>query len=199
MHGWGESRWYETSSDDSGRRAAEEALAGDPTVVIVAGGDGTVRTVAEAVYETGTPLALLPAGTGNLLARNLGLPLNDVEGSVAAAFTGETRGVDVAVAELEDEDGTRRTRTFLVMAGIGLDAERLTLYLFLNARVARRGRVGARPGQISTEKRRRNVGTDPIPTQIRADRRRCRIVSVPSRSGQLPRKLRGIEPRNEVA
>ncbi|GEB96490.1 transcriptional regulator [Microbacterium lacticum] len=123
VHGWGESRWYETSSDDSGRRAAEEALAGDPTVVIVAGGDGTVRTVAEAVYETGTPLALLPAGTGNLLARNLGLPLNDVEGSVAAAFTGETRGVDVAVAELEDEDGTRRTRTFLVMAGIGLDAE----------------------------------------------------------------------------
>lgn len=123
VHGWGESRWYETSSDDSGRRAAEEALAGDPAVVIVAGGDGTVRTVAEAVYETGTPLALLPAGTGNLLARNLRLPLNDVEGAVAAAFTGETRDVDVAVAELEDETGERRTRVFLVMAGIGLDAE----------------------------------------------------------------------------
>ncbi|WP_454296758.1 diacylglycerol/lipid kinase family protein [Salana multivorans] len=122
-HGWGGSRWYETSSDDSGRRAAEEALAGDPAVVIVAGGDGTVRTVAEAVYETATPLALLPAGTGNLLARNLRLPLNDVEGAVAAAFTGETRDVDVAVAELEDETGARRTRVFLVMAGIGLDAE----------------------------------------------------------------------------
>lgn len=122
-HGWGESRWYETSSEDSGLRAAQEALAGDPAVVIVAGGDGTVRTVAEVVYESGTPLALLPAGTGNLLARNLGLTLNDIEGAVAAAFAGTTRAVDVAVAELEDENGERRTHTFLVMAGIGLDAE----------------------------------------------------------------------------
>lgn len=123
VRGWSESHWYETSSDDSGLRAAQEALAGDPSVVIVAGGDGTVRTVAEAVYETGIPLALLPAGTGNLLARNLGLPLNDIEGSVAIAFTGETRDVDVAVAELENEAGERRARAFLVMAGIGLDAE----------------------------------------------------------------------------
>jgi diacylglycerol kinase family enzyme len=122
-HGWGESRWYETSREDSGLRAAEEALAGGPAVVIVAGGDGTVRTVAEAVYESGTPLALIPAGTGNLLARNLHLPLNNVEGAVAAAFEGTTRAVDVAVAELEDENGVKRTHVFLVMAGIGLDAE----------------------------------------------------------------------------
>ncbi|KAB1650483.1 transcriptional regulator [Pseudoclavibacter endophyticus] len=122
-HGWGESSWFETDSDDSGRRAAEEALAGDPAVVIVAGGDGTVRAVTEAVYESETPLALVPAGTGNLLARNLGVPLTNVEGSVATAFAGTARAVDVAVAELEDPDGHRRTRVFVVMAGIGLDAE----------------------------------------------------------------------------
>jgi diacylglycerol kinase family enzyme len=122
-HGWGESRWYETSREDAGLRAAEEALAGGPAVVLVAGGDGTVRTVAEAVYESGTPLALIPAGTGNLLARNLRLPLSNIESAVAAAFTGTTRAVDVAVAELEDENGVRRTHVFLVMAGIGLDAE----------------------------------------------------------------------------
>jgi len=122
-HGWGPSRWYETSHADAGLLAAEEALAGDPTVVIVAGGDGTVRTVAEAVYESGTPLALVPAGTGNLLARNLRLPLNNIEDAVATAFAGTTRAVDVAVAEFEDEGGQRRRHVFLVMAGIGLDAE----------------------------------------------------------------------------
>jgi diacylglycerol kinase family enzyme len=123
QHGWDESRWYGTSAEDSGRRAAENAVASSPAVVIVAGGDGTVRTTAEVVQESGTPLALLPAGTGNLLARNLGLPLNDVEGSVAAAFAGMTRAVDAAVADLEDDEGHRSMQMFLVMAGIGLDAE----------------------------------------------------------------------------
>lgn len=122
-HGWGVSRWYETSRADSGLLAAKRALAGEPAVVIVAGGDGTVRAVAEGVYESGTPLALVPAGTGNLLARNLRLPLNNLEGAVATAFAGTTRAVDVAVAELEDEHGDRRRHVFLVMAGIGLDAE----------------------------------------------------------------------------
>ncbi|MGS8561377.1 diacylglycerol kinase family protein, partial [Salmonella enterica] len=42
-HGWEETRWFETASEDSGRCAAEQALAGEPTVVIVVGGDGTVR------------------------------------------------------------------------------------------------------------------------------------------------------------
>ncbi|WP_442923503.1 diacylglycerol/lipid kinase family protein [Microbacterium sp. KUDC0406] len=122
-HGWDTSRWYETSGEDSGLRAAEEALAGEPAVMIIAGGDGTVRTGAEAAQGSGTPIALLPAGTGNLLARNLGLPLNDVDRAIAAAFSGVTRAVDVGVAELENESGERRTHLFLVMAGIGLDAE----------------------------------------------------------------------------
>lgn len=122
-HGWGASRWYETSNADHGQHAAEEALAGSPDAVIVAGGDGTVRTVAEAVGDSGVPIAMLPTGTGNLLARNLGLPLNDLEASVAAAFAGTTRAVDVAVAELQDAEGAKRSHLFLVMAGIGLDAE----------------------------------------------------------------------------
>lgn len=122
-HGWGSSRWYATGRSDSGSRAAEDALAEAPAVVLVAGGDGTVRAVAEAVYESGTPIALLPSGTGNLLARNLDLPLNDVEACVAVAFSEETRAIDVGVAELEDEDGQRSKHVFLVMAGIGLDAQ----------------------------------------------------------------------------
>lgn len=121
-HGWGPARWYETGSDDAGRRAAEDALAGGPAVVIVVGGDGTVRAVAETVQGTATPLALVPRGTGNLLARNLGLPLSDIEGSVAVAFGDASRAVDVAVAELEDDAQRRSAHVFVVMAGIGLDA-----------------------------------------------------------------------------
>lgn len=122
-HGWGASQWFPTAREDAGRGAAARALAGAPSVVIVAGGDGTARIVAEAALGSGTPFALLPFGTGNLLARNLGLPLGEPTASVAAAFSGATRPVDVGVAELEDEAGEWTTRTFLVMAGIGLDAE----------------------------------------------------------------------------
>lgn len=120
---WGRTRWYETRSEDSGREAAQRALDDDPGVVIVAGGDGTIRVVAEVVHGTGIPIAVLPTGTGNLLARDLGTPLNDPEACIAAAFSGETRAVDVGVAELEDEEGARHTHVFVVMAGIGLDAE----------------------------------------------------------------------------
>ena len=123
LHGWDRTRWYETGSEDSGRSAAERALAEGPSVVIVAGGDGTVRAVAEAVHGTGVPLALLPVGTGNLLARALDTPLNDIAACISTAFSGEGRAVDIGIAELEDENGVRRTHVFLVMAGIGLDAE----------------------------------------------------------------------------
>lgn len=76
-NGWARTRWHETAGDDSGRAAAESALAHRPAVVLVAGGDGTVRAVAEVMQATGIPIALIPLGTGNLLARDIGAPLND--------------------------------------------------------------------------------------------------------------------------
>ncbi|MGN6273030.1 MAG: diacylglycerol/lipid kinase family protein [Protaetiibacter sp.] len=122
-HGWDQARWYETSPDDDGRAAAHAAREEGPTVVVVAGGDGTVRAVAEVLRESEVPLALLPLGTGNLLARNLGLPLADLDASLDTAFDGDTRGIDVAIADLEHADGRWSRRAFMVMAGIGLDAE----------------------------------------------------------------------------
>lgn len=120
---WGSTRWYETGSDDAGLAAAMQAAAGGPSVVIVAGGDGTVRAAAQVLHDTGVPVALVPSGTGNLLARDLGTPLNDIPASVAAAFTGVDRRVDVGLAEVEDEEGVRHRHVFMVMAGIGLDAQ----------------------------------------------------------------------------
>ena len=81
-----------------------------------------MRAVAEALRGTGIPLGLLPSGTGNLLARNLELTLDDLEHAVTTAFTGNDRKIDVGSVEAERADGTRETNTFLVMAGVGLDA-----------------------------------------------------------------------------
>lgn len=121
-HGWLPSRWHPTSRDDDGLQAATDALADGPAVVLVAGGDGTVRVVGEALQGSATPMALVPFGTGNLLARNLGHALGDLDASVGVAFAGATRAIDVAIAEMEDADGVHRRHAFLVMAGIGLDA-----------------------------------------------------------------------------
>jgi diacylglycerol kinase family enzyme len=123
--GWGESVWIATSEEDPGQGAAKEAVAADVSMVIVAGGDGTVRAVAEGLRETSIPLALLPSGTGNLLARNLNLTLDDMEGSIRTAFLGDDHPVDLGLIDIEHEDDTSSTHAFVVMAGLGIDAKML--------------------------------------------------------------------------
>lgn len=119
--GWRPHLWLETTPEDLGQEAARSALQHDPALVIVAGGDGTVRSVAGEVFRSGIPVAIVPAGTGNLLARELGL-MAKLEASVHTAFTGSDRAMDVGVAELVREHGVVETHSFLVMTGIGLDA-----------------------------------------------------------------------------
>lgn len=121
-HGWEDSLWLETTEDDPGTGQTREALEHGVDVVIAAGGDGTVRTVAEELRGSDTPLALLPSGTGNLLARNLDLTLDDVDHALDTALDGQDRAIDVGVAELRDGGRTER-RAFLVMAGLGIDAQ----------------------------------------------------------------------------
>ena len=121
--GWGETLWLETSIEDVGQGVTAQALKAGVDLVIAAGGDGTVRAVAEAMRGSDVPIALLPSGTGNLLARNLNLTLNDVPGSVIAAFTGDERAIDLGVIDIEREDGTRDRHSYVVMAGMGIDAK----------------------------------------------------------------------------
>ena len=115
--------WLETTEEDPGGGQANEAIESGATVVLVAGGDGTVRAVAEVLAGTDVALCLVPSGTGNLLARNLKLAVDDMEQSIAAAFSGVERVIDVASIEIVRPDGSKETRTFLVMAGVGLDAK----------------------------------------------------------------------------
>lgn len=121
--GWAKSLWFETSRQDPGGGHAASALEAGVSVVLAAGGDGTVRAVAEGMQGSGVPVALLPAGTGNLLARNMELHLGHVDEAVTTVFTGQDRPIDLGVVEIEREDGSRETHSFAVMAGLGLDAK----------------------------------------------------------------------------
>jgi diacylglycerol kinase (ATP) len=166
--GWRTPVWLETTAADPGRSQTRSALEAKPSVVVAFGGDGTARIVAEGLCRTGVPMGLLPAGTGNLLARNLGIPPNRLESSLHIALTGRTRSIDVGHVEIgqlpppseatpvdpvERADPARvgpgvppraavdgetspavpsrqpgsepgsRVETFLVMTGLGFDAE----------------------------------------------------------------------------
>ncbi|HEY0258527.1 MAG TPA: diacylglycerol kinase family protein [Lacisediminihabitans sp.] len=121
--GWGETLWFATTEEDAGQGQTRAAIAQGAEVVLAVGGDGTVRAVAEALRGTGVPIALVPSGTGNLLARNLNLTLTHQVESIGAAFTGGERRIDLGIAEIERADGTTEEHVFLVMAGLGLDAK----------------------------------------------------------------------------
>ncbi|RKR76271.1 diacylglycerol/lipid kinase family protein [Frondihabitans australicus] len=123
--GWAETLFYETSVDDPGLGMAKAAMEAGADMVIAAGGDGTVRNVAEALRGTQVALGLLPSGTGNLLARNLKLTLDHLDSSIGTAFSGTDRRIDLGLVEIENPDGTRDKRVFVVMAGLGLDAQML--------------------------------------------------------------------------
>jgi diacylglycerol kinase family enzyme len=122
--GWLPPVWLPTSAESRGVAEARSAVAAGVDVVLVAGGDGTVRTVAQELAGSGLPIGLLPSGTGNLLARNLGIPLGDVSAAVRSACAGASRPVDLGWIELDPaEDGVSGERfAFTVMAGAGFDA-----------------------------------------------------------------------------
>ncbi|MDO9396327.1 MAG: diacylglycerol kinase family protein [Herbiconiux sp.] len=117
--GWNEPLWFETTVEDSGTAAAQAALDAGADLVCAMGGDGTVRAVAAVLRGTGVPYGLLPSGTGNLLARNLGLPLGSLDDAVEIALLGQDRAIDVGTATFDDGE----ERVFVVMGGVGLDAE----------------------------------------------------------------------------
>jgi diacylglycerol kinase family enzyme len=110
--GWRSPLLLATTPDDPGTGQASRAVQAGAELVVVVGGDGTVRACAQALVGTDVPLAIIPVGSANLTARALGLPGRLVP-ALGVAFGGQSRRIDLGIA-----DGW----VFAAMAGIGLDA-----------------------------------------------------------------------------
>lgn len=179
--------WLPTTADATGRQQAEAAVAAGVQVVFVCGGDGTVMECVGALAAKPVALSVLPAGTGNLLVRNLNLP-TDIAGAVAAAVGGARRSIDV---------GQVGERCFAVMAGIGFDADMMN-----DAPEALKARTGALAYAMSAL---RHLRGESMHVDISIDggtpmRRRARSVLV-ANMGSLQagvRLLRKAEPDDGV-
>lgn len=177
--GWPAPAWYQTTPDDTGYGQAREAIADGARVVIACGGDGTVMEVVRALVGTDVALAVLPAGTGNLLAANLGLP-DDPAAAVAVVVEMGRRRIDVGEVE---------GRCFAVMAGMGLDADMVG-----STSEGLKARVGAAAYVWSALQRLRDR---PMRVTIRLDddpplRRRARTVLI-GNVGRLQGGVRLLE------
>ncbi|MGW7330315.1 diacylglycerol kinase family protein [Streptomyces sp. NPDC054840] len=116
-HGYTDQVWTATAAEEPAGALAARVAEADTALVVVCGGDGTVRACADVLSGGAIPLAIVPCGTGNLLARNLGLP-SDPGTALREALAGTAVGLDVGRIH---GDGLAPTR-FTVMAGAGFDA-----------------------------------------------------------------------------
>jgi YegS/Rv2252/BmrU family lipid kinase len=104
--------WYEVDKSKKAPKCAQRAQAAGAEVIFVWGGDGTVQRCINALAGKGAVLAILPAGTANLLATNLGIP-HDITEAVHVGLAGDQRRLDT---------GSVNGEHFAVMAGAGFDA-----------------------------------------------------------------------------
>ena len=115
--GWSEPLWLETAEDDPGRSMAAQAREAGVDLVLAAGGDGTVRVVADGLAGSKITMAVLPSGTANLLALNLGIP-KPLDQALDVALAGHTKTVDLIKISVDGNEGEH----YAVMAGVGVDA-----------------------------------------------------------------------------
>jgi diacylglycerol kinase (ATP) len=168
--------WYEVTKSRKAPKRARKALAQGAELIFVWGGDGTVQRCIDAVAGTGTALAILPAGTANLLASNLQIPA-DLAEAVRAGLKGERRRFDT---------GSVNGEHFAVMAGAGFDAR-----MIKEAGRGRKGRFGRAAYVFAGA---RNLNAPRARATVEVDGRRfykgrvsCVLV------GNVPKVLGGIE------
>jgi YegS/Rv2252/BmrU family lipid kinase len=149
-HGVDEPLWIEVPKAKRAPEQVRRALDQGADLVFSWGGDGMARRCLGELAGTDARLAILPAGTSNLLARNLGVPL-DLEGAVEAGLRGPARRIDVG--RLNDE-------RFAVMAGVGFDAA------MIRDADAHKDRFGRGAYVWSST---RNLGAQPFGAQITVD------------------------------
>ncbi len=168
--GWDEPLWFETTVDDAGALMAGAAVAAGADIVVVAGGDGTVRVVCSEMAGTGVPVGVIPTGTGNLLARNLAVPLGH-DLALDTVLHGQDRAIDIVRIDGDELAPTR----FVVMAGLGLDAAIMAgAHDALKARIGWPAYVVAGARQLRYPAVRVDISVDRAPPV----RRRARTVVI---------------------
>ena len=112
-HGY-QCQFIDTTLETGAKALAAQALKNGVDLLVVSGGDGTVMEALSALVGTDTPVAVLPAGTGNLLSVNLGIPITVPE-AVNVALSGKPYALDLCRANGD--------RYFAILGGLGMDAQ----------------------------------------------------------------------------
>jgi diacylglycerol kinase (ATP) len=120
------SRGYEIESLLTNRKGdaevfAREALTKSPSLIIAAGGDGTFNEVANGMVGSEVPLAIVPLGTTNVLAKEVGIPEN-LEGALEIAVSHTPKNISLGKIVFT-RNSSLIARHFLLMAGVGFDGE----------------------------------------------------------------------------
>jgi diacylglycerol kinase (ATP) len=101
---------------------AAESVRRKPYAIIAAGGDGTINEIINGMVNSDVPLAILPLGTTNVLAKELGIP-EKVSAALEVAVSKPPRSVSLGKIELESDTDSPHSRYFCLMAGIGFDGK----------------------------------------------------------------------------
>jgi diacylglycerol kinase (ATP) len=147
----GDVYWYEVPKSKKAPKKVKDALKRGAELVFVWGGDGMVQRCADVMADSGVPMAILPAGTANLFAANVGIPA-DLEEAVRIGFTGRREKLDLGVLNGEH---------FAVMAGAGFEAE-----MIADTDGQTKGRLG-KLGYVRAAVR--HVGGPLVPMTIKID------------------------------
>lgn len=168
--------WFEVFKSKQAPACARQAVADGADVLFVWGGDGTVQRCVDAVAGSGATLAVIPAGTANLLARNLGIP-SDIAEAVQIGLHGDRRALDT---------GTVNGEHFAVMAGAGLDALMIT-----DADAGLKDRMG-RAAYLWTGAR--NLEASPVKATVEVEGRRFHRGTITCvLAGNMGKVLGGVE------
>lgn len=108
-------------SPEESREQARKAVDEGCDTVFACGGDGTIHNVIQVLAKTRVALGILPMGTANALAHDLGLPMNVMK-AAQAALNAKARRVALGKIKFSDLNGETATRFFVVAAGVGVDA-----------------------------------------------------------------------------
>jgi YegS/Rv2252/BmrU family lipid kinase len=146
--------WREVSKSKQVPKSARAALDDGADLIFVWGGDGTVQQCVNAVAGSGVAIAILPAGTANLLATNLDVP-KDIRAAVRVGLHGARRPLDLGLI-----NGER----FAVMAGVGFDA-----LMIRDAGAGMKDRLGRFAYVVTGAK---HLSMKPVHARIRVDGRR---------------------------